>query len=33
METDGTPTRFILNIPETVDGLFKAGILHPVDAQ
>ncbi|CEJ86399.1 conserved hypothetical protein [Hyphomicrobium sp. GJ21] len=32
METDGTPTRFILNIPETVDGLFKAGILHPVDA-
>lgn len=32
MATDGAPTQFVLDIPENVDGLFKAGVLHPVDA-
>ncbi|HVX35874.1 MAG TPA: fimbria/pilus outer membrane usher protein [Hyphomicrobium sp.] len=32
MATDGAPTRFALNIPSNVEGLFKAGTLHPVGA-
>jgi len=30
MATDGAPTRFVLDIPANVEGLFKAGTLHPV---
>jgi outer membrane usher protein len=32
MATDGAPTRFVLDIPANVEGLFKAGTLHPVGA-
>jgi outer membrane usher protein len=32
MATDGAPTRFALNIPPNVKGLFKAGTLHPIEA-
>jgi outer membrane usher protein len=32
MATDGAPTRFVLDIPTTVEGLFKAGTLHPEEA-
>jgi outer membrane usher protein len=32
MATDGAPTRFALNIPPNVKGLFKAGTMHPIEA-
>jgi outer membrane usher protein len=32
MATDGAPTRFVLDIPTNVEGLFKAGTLHPEEA-